>query len=60
MTVAIQAWATENAAWRAAVPRLSVLIPFFRDEPAPLLRALNVPRALEPPFGPAPRGEVAR
>jgi hypothetical protein len=45
VTVAIQAWATENAAWRAAVPRLSVLIPFFRDDPAPLLRALDAEAA---------------
>ncbi len=29
-----------SAAWDAATPRLSVLIPFFRDDAAPLLNAL--------------------
>jgi len=31
----------DNAAWAGAAPRLSVLIPFFRDEPSRLLRALS-------------------
>jgi glycosyltransferase involved in cell wall biosynthesis len=31
----------DNAAWKAARPRLSVLIPFYRDDPSPLLRALG-------------------
>ncbi len=31
----------DNAAWAQAQPRLSVLTPFFRDDPAPLLAALN-------------------
>ncbi len=30
-----------NAAWPAAAPRLSVLIPFLRDDPRPLLQALG-------------------
>jgi len=32
---------TDNAAWSRAAPRLSVLIPFFRDDPTPLLKALD-------------------
>ena len=32
---------TDNAAWAAADARLSVLIPFFRDDPRPLLHALE-------------------
>jgi glycosyltransferase involved in cell wall biosynthesis len=32
---------TDNAAWARATPRLSVLIPFFRDDPVPLLKALD-------------------
>jgi glycosyltransferase involved in cell wall biosynthesis len=31
----------DNRAWGKAAPRISVLIPFFRDDPAPLLRALD-------------------
>jgi glycosyltransferase involved in cell wall biosynthesis len=31
----------ENTAWRGAQPRLSVLIPFFRDDPSRLLAALD-------------------
>ncbi len=31
----------DNAAWTDARPRLSVLTPFFRDDPAPLLSALE-------------------
>jgi glycosyltransferase involved in cell wall biosynthesis len=31
----------DNAAWAGAAPRLSVLIPFFRDDPSRLLAALN-------------------
>jgi len=31
----------ENAAWAGALPRLSVLIPFFRDDPSRLLAALG-------------------
>lgn len=31
----------ENAAWTAAEPRLSVLIPTFRDDPSALLKALD-------------------
>jgi glycosyltransferase involved in cell wall biosynthesis len=30
----------DNAAWALAEPRLSVLIPFLRDDPAPLIAAL--------------------
>jgi glycosyltransferase involved in cell wall biosynthesis len=31
----------DNAAWQGAAPRLSVLIPFFRDDPTTLLAALD-------------------
>lgn len=31
----------DNAAWKGARPALSVLIPFFRDDPRPLLEALD-------------------
>ena len=32
----------DNPAWSAAAPpRLSVLVPFFRDDPRPLLAALD-------------------
>ena len=31
----------DNAAWRDAAPRLSVLVPFFRDDPRPLVAALD-------------------
>ena len=36
---------TDNAAWAEATPKLSVLIPFFRDDPARLLAALDVAAA---------------
>jgi glycosyltransferase involved in cell wall biosynthesis len=32
---------TDNAAWAAATPRLSVLIPTYRDDPSALLKALD-------------------
>jgi glycosyltransferase involved in cell wall biosynthesis len=31
---------TDNAAWPACAPVLSILIPFYRDDPRPLLKAL--------------------
>lgn len=31
----------DNAAWASAAPRLSVLIPFFRDDPSRLLAAID-------------------
>jgi glycosyltransferase involved in cell wall biosynthesis len=34
---------TDNAAWADAAPRLSVLIPFFRDDPSQLIGALAAP-----------------
>ena len=34
---------TDNAAWANARPRLSVLIPTFRDDPGALLKALDEP-----------------
>jgi glycosyltransferase involved in cell wall biosynthesis len=34
---------TDNAAWTTAQPRLSVLIPTFRDDPTALLKALDEP-----------------
>ncbi len=33
--------AIDNAAWAAAAPKLSVLIPFFREDPSRLLAALD-------------------
>lgn len=36
---------TDNAAWREADPRVSVLIPFLRDDPSDLLRALDAEAA---------------
>lgn len=41
MTAPISDWILDNAAWTGATPRLSVLIPFMRDDPTPLLRALD-------------------
>lgn len=35
----------DNAAWAEAKPRLSVLIPTFRDDPSALLKALDDPSA---------------
>ena len=32
---------TDNAAWKGAKPALSVLIPFFRDDPTDLIQALD-------------------
>ena len=32
---------TQNAAWTGGAPRLSVLIPFYRDDPSGLLAALD-------------------
>ena len=34
-------WITDNAAWKTAKPRLSVLIPTYRDDPVMLLAHLN-------------------
>lgn len=34
-------WTTDNTAWKAAKPRLSVLIPFLHDDPRSLLEALD-------------------
>lgn len=39
--VRAEAECTDNAAWTAAAPVLSVLIPFHRDDPRPLLAALD-------------------
>ena len=36
---------SDNAAWAGAAPRLSVLIPTFRDDPGALLDALDQPAA---------------
>ena len=41
MSLRSQAWTVENAAWATAQPRLSVLIPFLRDDPRLLLGALD-------------------
>lgn len=41
MTAQPTEWITDNAAWVAASPRLSVLIPFMRDDPTGLLAALD-------------------
>lgn len=45
MTAPITEIRIENAVWADAQPRLSVLIPTFRDDPTALLKALDVPRA---------------
>ena len=41
MTDQPREWTTDNAAWTRASPRLSVLIPFMRDDPVALLTALD-------------------
>ena len=41
MTAAVKTWTVDNAAWTTAQPRLSVLIPFMRDDPCRLLAALD-------------------
>lgn len=41
MTAPHREWVVENRAWAGAVPRLSVLIPFLRDNPCSLLHALE-------------------
>lgn len=45
MTAPIIETVTDNAAWADAAPRLSVLIPTFRDDPTALLRALDRSKA---------------
>lgn len=45
MTAPITEIRIENAAWASAQPRLSVLIPTFRDDPVALLKALDDPSA---------------
>lgn len=40
-----EAWTVDNLAWAGAAPRLSVLIPFFRDDPNALLTALDAEAA---------------
>jgi glycosyltransferase involved in cell wall biosynthesis len=45
MTMPINEIRIENAAWAKAQPRLSVLIPTFRDDPVALLKALDDPSA---------------
>jgi len=45
MTAPINELRIENAAWAKALPRLSVLIPTFRDDPVALLKALDDPSA---------------
>lgn len=45
MTAPITEIRIENAAWAKAQPRLSVLIPTFRDDPSALLKALDDPSA---------------
>jgi glycosyltransferase involved in cell wall biosynthesis len=41
MTAQSKSFITLNIAWAGAEPRLSVLIPFFRDDPCDLLKALD-------------------
>lgn len=41
MTARPSEWITDNAAWTGLAPRLSVLIPFMRDDPTGLLAALD-------------------
>ena len=42
MTTQPQFWTIDNPSWPGATPRLSVLIPFFRDDPCALLTALDI------------------
>jgi len=41
MNAVVTEWTTDNAAWAGARPRLSVLIPTYRDDPVLLLAHLN-------------------
>lgn len=41
MTAPVREWVVDNAAWAGARPQLSVLIPFMRDDPTGLLKALD-------------------
>lgn len=41
MTAHSQVWTVDNTAWTGAQPTLSVLIPFLRDDPSQLLKALD-------------------
>jgi glycosyltransferase involved in cell wall biosynthesis len=41
MTARPRDWTVDNAAWKGAAPRLSVLIPAYRDDPSALLAALG-------------------
>jgi glycosyltransferase involved in cell wall biosynthesis len=41
MTAQPTEWIIDNAAWASASPRLSVLVPFMRDDPTGLLAALD-------------------
>lgn len=43
MTSPVKEFIVDNAAWTMAKPRLSVLIPMFRDDPSALLAALDDP-----------------
>lgn len=45
MTAPLTEIRVDNAAWAKARPRLSVLIPTFRDDPSALLKALDEPGA---------------
>jgi glycosyltransferase involved in cell wall biosynthesis len=45
MTSTANAIIVDNALWATAAPRLSVLIPTFRDDPSALLKALDDPMA---------------
>ena len=45
MTAQPLAWTVDNPAWAHAAPALSVLIPFLRDDPSPLLAALSAQAA---------------
>jgi hypothetical protein len=41
MTAQSQVWIVDNADWAKARPQISVLIPFLRDDPCALIRALD-------------------
>ncbi|MBX3478789.1 MAG: glycosyltransferase family 2 protein [Caulobacter sp.] len=41
MTAPASDWTIENAAWKTASPALSILIPFFGDDPVQLIRELS-------------------
>ncbi len=48
MTVPQREWVVDNDAWAGAAPTLSVLTPFFRDDPCALLSVLDLQASVAP------------